>query len=209
MWNLHINRRFCLDGRTHAQTGKWRCDNFLLHNNPYFPRNIAITNFLVSNTCKIRFHDVIYRTVRMFTSWRHPTQKLQNMTRLVCFGPLFFNSVRLIQLCDKTNLTFVDCWDEILLNSSWKTKGSLNNIFQDTFNKILSQQLTDDRSYMSRSPQSGLDRKKKEQNFELCGKTFLDKCELPKLLPAIFFFHWLSTGTAYGLHFSWQRAKHS
>ena len=28
-------------------------------------------------------------------------------------------------------------------------KGSLNNIFQDSFNKILSQQLTHDRSYMS------------------------------------------------------------
>ena len=32
-------------------------------NNPCFPCKIAITNFLVSNTCKIRFHDVIYRTV--------------------------------------------------------------------------------------------------------------------------------------------------
>ena len=29
--------------------------------------NKAFTNFLVTNTCKIRFHDVIYRTVRMFT----------------------------------------------------------------------------------------------------------------------------------------------
>ena len=28
-------------------------------------------------------------------------------------------------------------------------KGSLNNIYQDSFNKILSQQLTHDRSYMS------------------------------------------------------------
>ena len=28
-------------------------------------------------------------------------------------------------------------------------KGSLNNIFQDSFNKILSQQLTHDRSYIS------------------------------------------------------------
>ena len=39
----------------------------LSHNNPCFPCNIAIMNFLVSNKCKIRFHDVIYRTVRMFT----------------------------------------------------------------------------------------------------------------------------------------------
>ena len=41
--------------------------SFLSHNNPCFPCNIAITNFLVSNMCKIRFHDVIYRTVYMFT----------------------------------------------------------------------------------------------------------------------------------------------
>ena len=28
------------------------------HNNPCFQCNIAITNFLVSNTCEIRFHDI-------------------------------------------------------------------------------------------------------------------------------------------------------
>ena len=43
-------------------------DNFVSHNNPFFPCNIAITNFPVSHTCKIRFHDVIHRTVCMFTS---------------------------------------------------------------------------------------------------------------------------------------------
>ena len=43
------------------------------------------------------------------------------MAKWVCFGPLFFNLIRLIQLCDIKNLTFVDCWDKILLNSSWKT----------------------------------------------------------------------------------------
>ena len=26
----------------------------------------------------------------------------------------------MIQLCDKKNLTFVDCWDKIILNSSWE-----------------------------------------------------------------------------------------
>ena len=76
------------------------------------------------------------------------------MAKWVYFRPLFFNLIRLIQLCDKKNLTFVDCWDRILLNSSWKNviklaKGSLNNIFQDSFNKFLSQQLTHDRSYIS------------------------------------------------------------
>ena len=52
------------------------------------------------------------------------------------------------------SMTFVDYWDKISLNSSWNViklaKGSLNNIFQDSFNKILSQQLlmTQDRSYI-------------------------------------------------------------
>ena len=41
-----------------------------------------------------------------------------------------------------------------MLNESWKNVmmrafGELNSIFQDEFNKILSQQLTQDRSYMS------------------------------------------------------------
>ena len=35
----------------------------------FFPlNNKAITNFLVSHTCEIRFHDVKDRTIRMFTS---------------------------------------------------------------------------------------------------------------------------------------------
>ena len=41
---------------------------FLSHNNPCFQCNIAITNFLVSQTCKIRFYDVIGQsTVRMYS----------------------------------------------------------------------------------------------------------------------------------------------
>ena len=39
--------------------------SFLSHNNPCFRCNIAIKNFLVSNTCEIRIHDVIDRTVHM------------------------------------------------------------------------------------------------------------------------------------------------
>ena len=39
----------------------------LSHNNPCFQCNIAITNFLVSHTCEIRFHDVIGQsTVRIY-----------------------------------------------------------------------------------------------------------------------------------------------
>ena len=35
---------------------------------PLFPMFLAITNFLVSYTCEIRFHDVIDRTVFLFTT---------------------------------------------------------------------------------------------------------------------------------------------
>ena len=114
---------------------------FLSHNNPCFQCNIAITNFLVWD--KI--------------SWRHRSKHctyvflrknseiwLAYIAKWVSFGPLFFNIICLIQLCDKRNLTFVDCWDRIILNSSWKmllslknviklAKGSPNNIFQDSF----------------------------------------------------------------------------
>ena len=42
--------------------------NHLSHNNACFPCNIAITNFLVSHTYEIRFHDVIGRSnVHMYT----------------------------------------------------------------------------------------------------------------------------------------------
>ena len=40
---------------------------FLSHDNPCYPCDIAITNVPVSHTCKIKFNDVIDRTVRMFT----------------------------------------------------------------------------------------------------------------------------------------------
>ena len=40
---------------------------FLSHNNPCFQSKIAITNFLVSHACKIRFNDVIgLSTVPMY-----------------------------------------------------------------------------------------------------------------------------------------------
>ena len=195
----------------------------LSHDNPCFQCRIAITNFLVSHTCDIRFHDVIGQsTVHMYSkTW------LIYMAKLVCIGPLSFNLIRWIQICDKKNLTFVDCCDKIFIKLALKNviklaKGSLNpfpnkpwflrvysiiylktlwekekllvtshfsfshsvfypfwttffhfhqfqncrlqtlsvwksqkfavwervnNIFQDSFNKILSQQVTPDRSY--------------------------------------------------------------
>ena len=51
-----------------SQNVTWNTYLLLSQNNPCFPCNIAITNFLVSHTCKIIFHDVIDRTVHMFTS---------------------------------------------------------------------------------------------------------------------------------------------
>ena len=74
------------------------------------------------------------------------------MAEWVCFGTLFFTLIGWIQLCDKKNMTFIDCYDKILLNESWKNviklaKGS-HYIFQDSFNKILSQQWTHDWSYI-------------------------------------------------------------
>ena len=94
-------------------------DAILSHENPCFQCNIAITNFLVSNTCEIRFHDVIGQsTVSMYSYAKKSKTWLTYMAKRVYFGPLFFKSIRLIQLCDKKNPTFVDCWDKIILNSS-------------------------------------------------------------------------------------------
>ena len=66
---------------------------------------------------------------------------------------LIFNLIRLIQLCDKKNLTFVEKsrnYIKLVLKNVIKlAKGSLNKNFQDSFNIILSQQLTRDRSYIS------------------------------------------------------------
>ena len=88
---------------------------YLSHNKPRFRCNIPITNFLVSNTCKIRLHDIIGQsTVPMYSSTKYSKTWLTYMAKLVCFGPLFFNIICLIQLREKKNLTFVDCWDKII-----------------------------------------------------------------------------------------------
>ena len=43
-------------------------DKFLSYNNPCFQCNAAITKFVISNTCEIRFHDVIGQsTVPMYS----------------------------------------------------------------------------------------------------------------------------------------------
>ena len=74
--------------------------------------------------------------------------------QLSMFWTLFFNLIRVVQLCDEKNMTFVDYFDKIFIklvlrNVIELAKRSLNNIFQDSFDKILSQQLTDDIYYIS------------------------------------------------------------
>ena len=45
-------------------------DDILSHNDSCFQCNIAITNFLVSNKCEIRFHDVIGQsTVHLYSKF--------------------------------------------------------------------------------------------------------------------------------------------
>ena len=93
----------------------------LSHNSPCFQSNIAITNFLVLHMSEIRFHDVIDQsTVHMYSYAKNSKTWLTKIAKWVCFGVLFFNSIRWIQLCYQKNLTFVDCCDKVLLNSSWK-----------------------------------------------------------------------------------------
>ena len=43
------------------------------------------------------------------------------MAKWVCSGTLLFNLICRIQLCDKQNLTVVDCCNKISLKSCWKT----------------------------------------------------------------------------------------
>ena len=64
----------------------------LSHNSPYFPCNIAITNFLVSYTCEIRFHDVTDRTVHMFTSSYAKIPKHGQTSMFL--DPYFLNLIR-------------------------------------------------------------------------------------------------------------------
>ena len=105
----HLRQRFQATGRTKDRPLSGRPlvttrgqDQYLSHNKHYFQCNIAITNFLVSNTCEIRFREVMGQsTVPMYSYAKNPKTWLTYMAKLVCFGTLFFNLIRLIQLCDK------------------------------------------------------------------------------------------------------------
>ena len=86
----------------------------LSHNNPCFQCNTAITNFLVSHTCEIRFHDVIGQSTGHMYFYakilKHGCPTWPNEYVLDAYF-----SIQWIQLCDKKNLTFVDCCDRIYL----------------------------------------------------------------------------------------------
>ena len=68
------------------------------------------------------------------------------MAEWVCFGTLFFTLIRWIQFCDKKKIIWhsltavIKFYYTLLKNIIKLVKGSLNNIFKDSFNKILSQQ---------------------------------------------------------------------
>ena len=64
----HIHPTVIVTTMSHAHTPNCHWNNYLSHNNPCFPCNIAITNFLILYTCEVRFYDVIDRTVHTFTS---------------------------------------------------------------------------------------------------------------------------------------------
>ena len=92
--------------------------------------------------CEISFHDIINRAIHYIYIMTSSYTKIPKHGQMSMFWTLIFQFNSLIQICDKKNLT------------SWKmffkpAKNSLNNIFQDSFNKILSQQLTHERFYMS------------------------------------------------------------
>ena len=55
---------------------------FLSHNNLCFQCDIAITNFLLSHKCKLRFHDIICRsTVHMYSYEKYSKTWLTYMAK--------------------------------------------------------------------------------------------------------------------------------
>ena len=80
---------------------------------------IAFTN-LVSHTYEIGFHDVIGQSTEPMYSYakipKHGRLTWSNEYVLESYFFFFFiYLIRWIELCDKKNLTFVDCCDKFLL----------------------------------------------------------------------------------------------
>ena len=78
-----------------------------------------MTYFLISHTYEIILNDVIGRsTVPMYSYAKISKHSLSLWSNEYVLEPYIFNLIRWIQLCDKKNLTFVDCCTKMLLNSS-------------------------------------------------------------------------------------------
>ena len=117
------------------------------YNNPCFSCNIdlAITKFLVSHTSERRFYDVIDRTVHhvciMTPSYsNNPKHGQISMVWTLISLILFAESSYVIKRIRHSLTVEIKVFIKLV-------KGSFNNLFQDSFNRILSQQFTHDRSY--------------------------------------------------------------
>ena len=78
-------------------------DFYLSHNNPCFQRNVAISNFLVSHTIEIRFHDVISQSaINVYVFLRKKIEYMADLRgQMSMFWDLiFFKFNSWIQLCD-------------------------------------------------------------------------------------------------------------
>ena len=80
-----------------SKSHKKYCYMYLSHNNPCFQCNIAIMNFLVSNTCEIRFHTCIshclYVYIMMSSYAKNPKHGQTNMFWTLIFQLKSLNSV--------------------------------------------------------------------------------------------------------------------
>ena len=80
---------------------------FLSHNVPFFLCNIAITNFLVSHTCEIRFHDGIGQALCICI----PTQQFKNMADLQGQMSMFWTLIFQFNTLDSINVIKRLCHD--------------------------------------------------------------------------------------------------
>ena len=80
--------------------------------------HILLLFLMMLISCPISIHVGLLVKDSLFAVPMYSKTWLTYKAKLVCFELLFFNIIHLIQLCDKKNLSFVDCLDTIILNSS-------------------------------------------------------------------------------------------
>ena len=83
----------------------------------------------------------IYNIISVKSEWS------DHLSTLPRYRPIYYGTP-LVTLFLKPLAAFLQVSSETMFKGE-KAKGSLNSIFQDSINKILSQQLTHDRSYIS------------------------------------------------------------